>query len=350
MSAAHRHAKQLLTGEIGGKRALRALMQRVALQLPYFDALRWLGWWSRQPAVANRLYAEERDLFYRFVGDIGSPVESWEQRFRTNLFANCIGQCMSTVIVRQEGIFPDRLTAWSHSHYRFARTLAEEAQLRPGGDSARLIAFTGLEHLAEASTAGNGLILVTYHGAVTFIASPLLTLYGGIGSIQVVSAQRAWKAAVRQSSADRSEVAERWQAVKASELLAARRHLSDRGAIQFVIDGLSSAHDGVDRTIFGYAHRIVAGLSSLAKATNSPVLPLMNTIDPSGQVGMEFYPRFRLPAPAAREDEWLASMADQCALFLQASWRQAPESLSWAPSGGTICCQTWISPEERIGN
>lgn len=327
-SPTRRQVVRLATGQIGANAVMRRAIQNEVLRLPLEQGLRLLTWVS-QPAIANRLFRDERGLFRRLAQDLGNPVAASDDAFRASVLGNLIWLCHEQTWSNAHRMPGGPIEAMHRAPHRFWRSLADRIDHASQEERGRLINFTGLERLYHAQRLGRGTILVSYHSPATPIANAILSRYTNLGHIPTISQVSAHQMAARDLSDENGTLDHRESAWSATFTLQGQRILKEGGVLQILND--VSYDDGafLPKAVGGRLYNLKPGFAELALTTGSAVLPVHCAYDRVGRVLMTILPALEPLAKTVAHATRVDHLVDQYVAFLEDSWRQAPESLGW---------------------
>ncbi len=337
---------RLLTGRVAIHMLLRSAVDNLVPRLPYTRALRWLAWIG-QPAIANWLFRDERELFSFLAEGLGNPAAASAEAFRASVIGNVIWLCFQqawTGVPRP----PDGLMAAMRTAPElFWRTFADRVDHASPQERERPVQFSGLEHLYLAQKRGRGTLLLTYHSPAMPIANAILSRYTSLGHIPTLSQQWSTHLAMLDQAGAEEGLACRTSAWSAAHTLEAQRRLRQGGVVQVVNDVSYKDRTSIRKSIGGRAYDLKPGFAELALATGAGVVPVYGTYDAGGCVRMTFLPALEPPAGAVDHQAYVHHMLDQYIAFLENIWQKTPESVGWGAMRRYRDCPPFSQADSR---
>ena len=351
--------RRLATGKIPVANMLRRTIHTTLPKLSYTQGIAWLNWWAR-PAIANRLFHRERQWFYTLAQEMDNPGAATDATFATSILSNLIRHSFQRRWVQPQYANIDLLTAMREAPENFWRTFSQQfdkpTQAHPGSQSDIGPRFHvhGLEHFDDAQKAGRGIILLTFHGAVSIVAGAILSHQYDINPALDVSLEEARHIAkqtegAQGDGANLTSVASGWAATQA---LHAQRILQQGGIVRFASDMSYDEPNSFTKTIGQRQYHLKPGFAELALTTDATVLPFYSNFDSTEGFHLTILPPLRPPSANSESDIYIKTLLDQYVAFLATTWRELPTSVGWGslyyysqhPRVGSST-QTQLSPQ-----
>ncbi len=320
--------RRLLAGQVTGQQALRWAISSILLHLDYEQGIRWLHWIG-QPAIANRLYRQERELLRCVAESLQNPSAAGADALRISVLGNIIWNCQQQLRVEAPGTPGGLVEAMHASRHLFWRSLAGRIDGASDRDRTRVLQFTGLEYLYYAHRLKHGTILVTYHSPAAPFANAILSRYTNLGTIPTLSLESAVQLANRESLDSYDSMEQSTSAWSAVFALHGQRILTQGGVVQVANDVSYDDSNSIRKSIGGRLYDLKPGLAELALTTGATILPVYSTFDLAGTLHMNVLPALAPLRETTDRETRIHDLLDQYVAFLQEAWRNKPESIGW---------------------
>lgn len=333
--------RRLVAGKIPVANMLRRAIHTTLPRLSYTQGMAWLNWWAR-PAIANRLFHRERQWFYTLAQEMDNPGAATEATFATSILSNLIRHSFQRRWIRPQYANIDLLTAMRDAQENFWRTFSQQfdkpMQDRLGSQNmgsqnevGPRFHVHGLEHFDDAQKAGRGIILLTFHGAVSIVAGAILSHQYSINPALDVSLEEARHIAKQTeggqgNGTNLASVASGWAATQA---LQAQRILQQGGIVRFASDMSYDEPNSFTKTIGKRQYHLKPGFAELALTTDATVLPFYSNFDNAAGVHLNILPPLRPPSSTSDSNTYISTLVDQYVAFLETTWRELPTSVGW---------------------
>ncbi|MFN2298889.1 MAG: AMP-binding protein [Anaerolineales bacterium] len=333
-----KEARRKRRASIGAKilnRSLRVfsgIPPEIALHLSYERGCRMLSGWCRRRWFIERVYAEQRDLFRRFVESLGGCPEAPADAFAIAVMSHLIWSPR-----QRKRLYPraakDFEGSLRDSRYGYWRDMMRILEREPLDRMDRWFSVSGLEHLEQAFRRGRGVVLVTYHSTVMRFANLALPRRLNCAPIQTISFRKALTVAGIPGGGSKAVMrtlpAETISAASADFILQGYRLLAKGGIVQVVPDSMIDPASPMPVNIAGREYRIKAGFAELALHAGAAVVPLYTTRRRGGRIHTAIHPPLDPGPESGERPERIYGLLRQYAAFVGRSWRAAPESVKW---------------------
>lgn len=315
-------ARQVSLGTIA-----RWAIREVSLRLTFRQGVRWLTWWFSHRTISHVLYKSERAKFIRLCESLGNPGAASESAFQIRMLSNAIwmnaGQWQD-VLLKPGGF----LCVMRESRHRFWQSFVNLVDQSVGIARDRIIVFDGIEHLANARAKGRGVILVSYHSPTGSIATALLAQYTDTGPILTISPAVAhW--IVESEEPARLQTSNLNQIAMATAVAVRGQRILKEGGIVQVYNDIASPEAGTfSFFIGGRVYDFKSGFAELALSTGASVIPVYSTHQADGRIRIRILPPLE-PLANANHPAQVRDLVEQYARFVENTWRNVPESISW---------------------
>lgn len=306
----------------------RKPFQTKMLAMQYPEALEWLQDWSQQPLVHRLLFHHEKTILRNFLNSIEAQPEDWLSVFSLTL----AGNFWASVAPKMQGTGAIAYEDTGHRFWTSFAALIEDVTPQAGNRFARV---NGFDHLREAYQQGNGVILLSYHGIVTRLATVFVEKWLGCEPVPVVSPRVSlrWESErfernLRQEN-QRLSIEKEQARHGAYALLRGYRYLNQGQIVRAYVDNGFSSRGDYPISVCGRQYQARTGWADLAIQTGAAVIPVISTLQKEGTVEVNFLPSFSWDQNGPNKFDQTAQLMQQFADFLSGAFRHHPESLRW---------------------
>jgi len=306
----------------------RRPFQTKMLSMPYPEALDWLLNWSQNPLVQRLLFHREKTILHNFLNSIEVQPQDFSSVFSLtlagNLWASVAPKMNKTGAITYEDT--------GHHFWTSFAALIEDVTPQAGN---RFTRVNGFDHLREAYQQGSGVILLSYHGIITRLATVFVEKWLGCEPVPVVSPRLSlrWESErfernLRQENL-RLSIEKEQARHGAYALLRGYRYLRQGQIVRAYVDNGFSSRGDYPINVCGRQYQARTGWADLAIQTGAAVIPVISTLQPAGTIEVNFLPPFLWNKENTDTFDQTAQLMQQFADFLCYAFRQYPESLRW---------------------
>jgi amino acid adenylation domain-containing protein len=300
-------------------------IKKSILRLPYREGLDKLNRWVSAPFVAKRLYRKQYQYFSQLLSDMDVSSTEFDSAFQASLMGNIFSRLGFRSYLRKANNDIARMQKLVQDP--FWVSFIQKVLDTPIGELDDIFPVLNLEYLEQALQAGKGVILLSYHSTVNQLALLVLSRRLSLEMIPTISEKRAKMESIHWQNNYARDIPDReFAALKAGVALEGQHLLAEGRIVQFVSDN-EYARQGHAVVLAGRRYFLRPGFAELALNTGAAVVPMFCSMKSDGRIYMTLQPP--LIVGSGDRDSQITNLLDQYAAFLNASWKEAPESLRW---------------------
>jgi acyl-coenzyme A synthetase/AMP-(fatty) acid ligase/lauroyl/myristoyl acyltransferase/acyl carrier protein len=306
----------------------RKPFQTKLLSMPYPEAMDWLLVWSQKPLVQRLLFHREKTILHNFLNSIEVQPQDLSSVFSLAL----AGNFWASVAPKMQGKGAIAYGDTGHRFWTSFAALIDDVTPQSGNQYARV---SGFDHLRQAYQQGSGVILLSYHGIVTRLATVFVEKWLRCEPVPVVSPRLSlrWESErfernLRQENL-RLSVEKEQARHGAYALLRGYRYLSQGQIVRAYVDNGFSSRGDYPISVCGRQYQARTGWADLAIQTGAAVIPVISILQPEGTIEVNFLPPFLWNKDNTDTFDQTAQLMQQFADFLSFAFLRYPESLRW---------------------
>jgi acyl-coenzyme A synthetase/AMP-(fatty) acid ligase/lauroyl/myristoyl acyltransferase/acyl carrier protein len=306
----------------------RKPFQTKMLSMPYPEAMDWLLKWSQNSLVHRLLFHREKTILQNFLNSIEAKPEDWLSVFSLTL----AGNFWAGLAPKMHGT---GAIAYEDTGFRFWTSFAaliEDVTPEAGNRFARV---NGFDYLREAYQQSSGVILLSYHGIVTRLATVFVEKWLGCEPVPVISPRLSlrWESERFERNLHqenlRLSIAKEQARHGAYALLRGYRYLTQGQIVRAYVDNGFSSRGDYPINVCGRQYQMRTGWADLAIQTGAAVIPVLSVLQPDGSIEVTFLPALSWDQNSPDKFDQTARLMEQFADFLTEAYRRYPESLRW---------------------
>jgi lauroyl/myristoyl acyltransferase/acyl carrier protein len=306
----------------------RKPFQTKMLSMPYPEAMDWLLKWSQNSLVHRLLFHREKHILHNFLHSIEVRPEDWKSVFTLTL----AGNFWASLAPKMHGTGAIAYEDSCHRFWTSFAALIEDVTPQSGNRFARV---NGFDHLREAYQQGSGVILLSYHGIVTRLATVFVEKWLGCEPVPVISPRLSlrWEGEryernLRQENL-RLSIQKEQARHGAYALLRGYRYLNQGQIVRAYVDNGFSSRGDYPISVCGRQYQMRTGWADLAIQTGAAVIPVLSGLQPDGSIEVAFLPQLLWDHDSPDKFDQTAQLMEQFADFLTGAYRHYPETLRW---------------------